>query len=287
MRKLKVGTRKSPLAMRQTQLVIAALEQVAPNIEVEIVGISTKGDRLQTASLTAIGGKGVFVKEVEQRLLRQQIDFAVHSLKDMPAILPPGLILAATPPRADARDCLVLKEAWQEGRPLVIGSSSIRRIKQLQRPNFRFEPIRGAIETRLAKMQATMDGTVLACAGLERMGYLAELPFAYPLAVEDCIPAVGQGILAVECRSEDHELQELLKQIDHEETRIQATAERQFLAAMNGNCDIPLGGHLRRQGQEWQFAAYLAASSDAVGRQLLLNGTEPELLVKQAVAALL
>ena len=164
MRKLKVGTRKSPLAMKQTQIVINLLMTHCPQLEIEIVGLSTKGDRLQQAPLTQIGGKGVFVKEVEYQ---KKIDFAVHSLKDMPANLPDDLILAATPKRAQPWDCLILKNdaVLEAEKEVTIGTSSLRRAKQLamKYPNMRFVPIRGKIETRLEKMvREKMDGTVLA-----------------------------------------------------------------------------------------------------------------------------
>ena len=291
MRKLKVGTRKSPLAMKQTQIVINLLMTHCPQLEIEIVGLSTKGDRLQQAPLTQIGGKGVFVKEVEYQLQQKKIDFAVHSLKDMPANLPDDLILAATPKRAQPWDCLILKNdaVLEAEKEVTIGTSSLRRAKQLamKYPNMRFVPIRGKIETRLEKMvREKMDGTVLACAGLERMNYFDQLSSYNILPPELCVPAIGQGILGVECRKEDREVFDLLVQITDEKTSSAATAERFFLRQMNGNCDLPIGAFAEKNGQVWDFYAFLAENMDATGRQLHLLGDDPLSLAEQAVKEL-
>lgn len=292
MRQLKVGTRKSPLALRQTQIVVSLLKAICPQLDIEVVGLSTKGDRLQQAPLTQIGGKGVFVKEVEYHLQEKKIDFAVHSLKDLPAKLPDDLVLAATPKRSLPWDCLILKDAadLHSKDELVIGTSSIRRAKQLEMsyPQMRFVPIRGKIETRLDKMvKENMDGTVLACAGLERMDYFDRLPDYQILTPEICVPAIGQGILGVECRKEDQELFELLSKITDEETHRAAIAERFFLRQLNGNCDIPIGAFAKRQGENWVFYAFLAENIDSQGRQIQLIGSDPLLLAKQAVQQLL
>ncbi|MDU5337272.1 hydroxymethylbilane synthase [Enterococcus sp.] len=292
MRRLKVGTRKSPLAMKQTQIVVKLLKEKHPSLEIEIVGLSTKGDRLQQAPLTQIGGKGVFVKEVEYQLQQKQIDFAVHSLKDMPAILPADLMLAATPKRAMPLDCLILKDqnVLKSQQELVIGTSSIRRAKQLslRYPQMHFVPIRGKIETRLEKMiSEKMDGTVLACAGLERMNYFSNLPAYQILAPEVCVPAIGQGILGVECRKEDQNLSALLAEITDPQTHEAASAERFYLAEMNGNCDIPIGAFAEKIGNTWDFYAFLAEDMEDQGRKIHLTGSDPLLLAKQAVGQLL
>lgn len=291
MRQLKVGTRKSPLAIKQTQIVVNLLKHHYPQLEIEIVGLSTKGDRLQQAPLTQIGGKGVFVKEVESQLQQKKIDFAVHSLKDMPAILPEDLILAATPKRAQPWDCLILKDnaVLESEKEITIGTSSLRRAKQLKMnyPNMSFVPIRGKIETRLEKMnKEKMDGTVLACAGLERMNYFDQLSRYQILTPEVCVPAIGQGILGVECRREDHELFECLVQITDVETHMAASAERFFLRQMNGNCDLPIGAFTEKKGQEWDFYAFLAEDMAAQGRQIHLIGSDPLSLAEQAVKEL-
>lgn len=291
MRTLRVGTRTSPLALQQTKLVVDQLKAIDAAVEIEIVGISTKGDRLQQVPLTEIGGKGVFVREVEARLLANEIDFAVHSLKDMPAILPKGLVLAAHPKRANPLDCLILKSGKTlEDDSLIIGTSSIRRAKQLAEkfPSMDFVPIRGNIETRLKKMESEgMDGTVLAAAGLERMNYLEQLTNKLLLPVSTCIPAVGQGILAIECREVDHELFEKLEQLNDGESQLAAQAERTFLAAMNGNCDIPIGAFARKESEAWLFDAFLAEDAKAIGQRLQLRGNDPIVLAKQASEKLL
>lgn len=291
MRTLRVGTRTSPLAMKQTKLVVDQLKTIDRSLAFEIVGISTKGDRLQHVPLTELGGKGVFVREVEARLLANEIDFAVHSLKDMPAILPEGLVLAAHPKRANPLECLILAEGKTvDDKSLVIGTSSVRRSKQLgeKYPAMRFVPIRGNIETRLKKLESeALDGTVLAAAGLERMGYLANLSNSMFLSVEDCIPAVGQGILAVECRTADTLLYEQLAALNHEESQLAAKAERIFLAAMNGNCDIPIGAFARKENEVWVFDAFLAENAEAVGKRVHLKGTNPTVLAKEASEKLL
>ncbi|KAF1299267.1 hydroxymethylbilane synthase [Enterococcus sp. JM4C] len=292
MRTLKVGSRKSALAMKQTQLVVDAIKENHPECSFEIIGISTKGDRLQQVPLAQIGGSGVFVKEVEHQLQEGLIDFAVHSLKDMPAILPDDLMLAATPKRATPFDCLILqdKESLAQEEPLLIGTSSVRRAKQLAEayPQMTFTPIRGKIETRIQKMTTeNLDGTVLACAGLERLDYFDRLPAYKVLTPEVCVPAVGQGILGVECRKEDTELIQLLAGITHQETHEAAQAERQFLRRMDGNCEIPLGGYAEKSGDEWIFHAYLAKDRSAEGRYLRLVGANAFELANQAADELL
>jgi hydroxymethylbilane synthase len=291
MRAIKVGTRTSPLALKQTELVVAALKKVQPAIDIEVVGISTKGDRLKSASLTKIGGKGVFVKEVEHQLLTKKIDFAVHSYKDVPAIIPNGLVIAASPLRANPYDCLVLHPAAKLTDQLVIGTSSLRREKQLQRvyPQFSFVPIRGNIETRLQKIETQhLGGTILAAAGMERMNYLQKVPTATLLAPQICVPAVAQGILAVECRKSDRALVHLLRQITDPVTVQAAEAERAYLRAMDGNCEIPIGGFANRLAtNQWEFHAFLAKNPADAGRSLHLVGADPLSLAKQAVRELL
>ncbi|GCF95392.1 porphobilinogen deaminase [Enterococcus florum] len=292
MNTLRVGTRKSPLAIRQTQLVVDQLKKINPSLEIEIVGLSTKGDRLQQAPLTQIGGKGVFVKEVEYQLQEKAIDFAVHSLKDLPARLPEDLVLAATPKRAMPYDCLILKEAklLSADQNIVIGTSSIRRAKQILRlyPNAEIVPIRGKIETRLNKMvKENMDGTILACAGLERMNYFSQLSAFRILTPEECVPAVGQGILGVECRREDSALQQLLAQLTDSETQAAAEAERYFLHQMDGNCDIPVGAFAKRFNEAWEFYGFLAETVEAEGKQIRLTGKDPLSLAKDALKQLM
>lgn len=247
---LRIGTRKSPLALAQTQIVIQALQKVLMKDTVtEIVPIVTKGDRLKNASLTKIGGKGVFVKEVEQALLTGEIDFAVHSLKDLPAVLPEKLTLGAIIKRANPFDCLILRQGkylTDLPREAVIGTSSLRRQLQLKEylPAANFQDLRGNVETRIKKMEERkLDGIVLAVAGLERLNWFSNQRYASIILSDHCVPAVGQGALAVECRKDDQEILSLLREIHHKETDQCITAERALLKTLNGNCDIPVGAY--------------------------------------------
>jgi len=247
MRKIIVGSRSSKLAMTQTKWVIEQLKQAGAPYEFEIKNIVTKGDRILDVTLSKVGGKGLFVKEIEQQMIDSEIDIAVHSMKDLPSELPAGLIIGATPARVDARDVLITKtggglETLPQGA--VVGTSSLRRASQLlkMRPDLVIEPIRGNIDTRLEKLKTgPFDGILLAAAGLQRMGWSDEVVSEY-ISTEDMIPAVGQGILAIECREHDTEVRDLLNTIHDEWTEKVAFAERSFLAAIEGSCHVPVGG---------------------------------------------
>ena len=293
MKTLRVGTRSSALALKQTELVIEALKRVDPSVDIEVVGITTKGDRLVHVPLAQIGGKGVFVKEVEAQLLDGTIDFAVHSLKDVPARMPEGLTIVATPKRANPFDCLI----WNDDKPfsgtavpIVIGTSSVRRINQLKTafPDMSFMPIRGNIETRLRKMKEEgLDGIVLAAAGLERMDYLKGL-HTLMLEPEVCVPAIGQGIMAVQCREGDKALMALLRGINDEAAAIACPTERFFLHRANGNCDLPIGGYAHRLAAgQWEFLAFLAESPSKPGVRKRYVGDDPLELAKMAAVELL
>lgn len=247
MRKIIVGSRSSKLAMTQTKWVIDQLKQAGAPYEFEIKNIITKGDRILDVTLSKVGGKGLFVKEIEQQMIDEEIDFAVHSMKDLPSELPDGLIIGATPARVDARDALITKTgeglaSLPEGA--VVGTSSLRRGSQLLklRPDLKIESIRGNIDTRLDKLKnGPFDGILLAAAGLQRMGWSEDVVSEY-LSTEDMIPAVGQGILGIECREHDQEVRDLLHLIHDQMTEKVAYAERAFLAAIEGSCHVPVGG---------------------------------------------
>lgn len=242
--RLIAGSRGSTLALKQTQAVIDALTQYRHSLPCEVEIIKTQGDHLLDVPLANIGGKGVFTKELEQSLLRGEIDFAVHSLKDLPIELPPGLTIAAYLPRERANDALISKgnmtlEDIPEGGTLATGS--IRRKLQVleHRPDLRIVDIRGNIETRLRKLaENDWDGLILAYAGLQRLGKTDLISEILP--VELIYPAVGQGIIAVECREEDESLT-CFAAINDPATEICARAERAFLEGMGGGCQIPLG----------------------------------------------
>ncbi|RDB33533.1 hydroxymethylbilane synthase [Exiguobacterium sp. RIT594] len=247
MRKIIVGSRSSKLAMTQTKWVIEQLKQAGAPYEFEIKNIITKGDRILDVTLSKVGGKGLFVKEIEQQMIDEDIDFAVHSMKDLPSELPTGLIIGATPARVDARDALITTtggglDSLPEGA--IVGTSSLRRGSQLLklRPDLKIESIRGNIDTRLEKLKTgPFDGILLAAAGLQRMGWSDEIVSEY-ISTDDMIPAVGQGILAIECRADDQEVRDLLNLIHDQMTEKVAFAERSFLAAIEGSCHVPVGG---------------------------------------------
>lgn len=242
MNPLRIGTRGSALALWQARAVAANLERLG--VTAEIVPITTHGDRRQDVPLTAIGGKGVFVKEIHDALLRGDIDAAVHSAKDMAASPPGELKIAAVLPREDPRDALVLRSGVTGFDPAgaSIGTGSPRRVAQLRRlwPDARFDPIRGNVDTRLRKLDAgEVDALVLACAGLRRLG-LADRITA-PLRVTDCVPAPGQGIIAVEARRDDARTLELLDPMNDAAARTALLAEQAVVTELGGGCQLPLG----------------------------------------------
>ncbi|QQZ61558.1 hydroxymethylbilane synthase [Paenibacillus sonchi] len=249
MRKIIVGSRQSALALTQTGQVIADLERLSGEhgfgFTFEVHKIVTKGDRILDVTLSKVGGKGLFVKEIEQAMLAREIDMAVHSMKDMPSELPEGLMNGAVPKRVDPRDCLIssgglaLEELPQGAR---VGTSSLRRSSQLAalRPDLKIEPVRGNIDSRLRKLESgEFDAILLAAAGLSRMGWEDRVT-AY-LPPEVCLPAVGQGALGIECRADDDELRKLLALYNDEQTALTVAAERTFLGALNGGCQVPIG----------------------------------------------
>ena len=259
MRRLRIGTRGSVLALWQARAVAAAIH--ARGRESEIVTISTRGDRRQDAPLTAIGGKGVFVKEIHDALLGDEIDLAVHSAKDMAAVSPEGVTIAAVLPREDPRDALVLPLAPHTERDVVaegfspvrssalplrasplLGTGSPRRIAQLRRlsPGARFEPIRGNVDTRMRKLdERQVDALVLACAGLRRLGL--EHRITSSIAVTECIPAPGQGIIAAEARRDDQDVIRLLDTMNDPAARTALAAEQAVVKELGGGCQLPLG----------------------------------------------
>jgi len=248
-KKFIVGSRRSELAITQTNWVINQLKALNLPYEFEMKEIVTKGDKILNVTLSKVGGKGLFVKEIEQALLDGTIDFAVHSMKDMPAEMPPGLILAAVPEREDPRDCLISNQGYTIDtlpKGAKVGTSSLRRAAQMlsYRSDLQIESIRGNIQTRLKKMHTEgLDAILLAAAGIKRMGW--EEKVTQYLDVDLFIPAVGQGALGIQAREEDEETLTLLKQIDHPSTKYLVTAERAFLDRLEGGCQIPIGAYAR------------------------------------------
>ena len=267
-RTLILGTRGSRLALRQTDVAIEALRAQQPDLHVEVREIRTEGDRSK-ASLMQIGGLGVFVKELEAALLRNEIDLAVHSLKDVPNDLSDGLTLAAVLPRADPRDALVARDgATLADLPAGarVGTGSARRAVQLRllRPDIEPVDIRGNVDTRVRKVdEGEFDAAVLAVAGLERLGLLDRASQVFD--ADAMLPAVGQGAVALEARADDAEVLALLAAADHSDSRLACEAERAFLARLGGGCRLPFGALATVEGETLHARGFI---SDAEGARL-------------------
>lgn len=244
-REIRVGTRGSPLALRQTEWVAEELRRVLPDRQTTLIRIRTKGDIFPDGPLWQMGGKGFFVKEIEEALLAGQIDMAVHSMKDLPTDTPPGLFLGAITAREDPRDCLLSRDGLDlEDLPegSVIGTSSLRRQAQLRdfRMDLQFRPLRGNLDTRIRKLNTEgLDAILLAAAGLHRLGVQGLITQYIP--TEICLPAAGQGSLGVEVREEDEELLQAVRCLHHPESAWSVVAERSFLKGLGGGCQIPIG----------------------------------------------
>jgi hydroxymethylbilane synthase len=259
---VRIGTRGSGLALRQAELVADVLRGRWPGLRVTPVPITTSGDRLATANLATIGGKGLFVKEIEEALLSGRVELAVHSLKDMPAVMPPGLILTGFPEREDPRDVLVSRRggglAELPGGARVGTSSPRRRVELLaRRPDLRVELIRGNVDTRLRKLhEGPYDAIVLAAAGLRRLALAP--PGAVVLEPEEMLPAVGQGTLAIQARANDLAVRHLVAALDDPDARAAAIAERAFLTALGGSCNLPLAAYARMEAGAFRLDAFVA-----------------------------
>ena len=260
-RKYIVATRPSLLAYTQTQQTVELLKAQHPDCEFEIVKISTHGDAVTDKPLTAFGGTGVFVKELENAILEGRADFAIHSLKDVPSIQPEGLVLAAFPTREDPRDVLLIKNGLsidELNENCTIGTGSPRRIVQIAelKPRATFTDLRGNIDTRLKKLEeGQYDAIVLAAAGLRRLG--KDIDAKAFLPVDKCIPAIGQGAIAIECRKDDDETIALLRTINNKDTETAILAERAFMKTVGGGCKFPLGAYATIQNETVQLAVML------------------------------
>ncbi len=249
---LRIGTRASRLALQQTELVAARLRRTAPDVAIEVVEITTAGDRDRTSPLTSGEGAGWFTSAIQEALLAGEVDVAVHSYKDLPTARPEGLVIAAVPERADPRDALVARDGGTlaelpEGA--VVGTSSPRRAAQTLaiRPDLELRPIRGNVETRLEKVDAgEYDGALFAIAGLERLGL--EGRASHVFGFEEMLPAPAQGALAVECRRDDAATLGLLTAIDDGDLRRLVSAERAFLAALEAGCSYPAAAYAESFG---------------------------------------
>jgi hydroxymethylbilane synthase len=279
---LRIGTRGSPLALAQAGMVraqLAAANALAPD-RIAIEAIRTTGDMVRDRPLAEIGGKGLFTKEIEEALIVGAIDIAVHSAKDMPTVLPAGLMIAAVLPREDARDAFISPTA---GSLLdlrlnaTVGTASLRRqalVKRL-RPDLSVVPFRGNVETRLRKLnEGAVDATLLAIAGLKRLG-LAEAATEL-LSVDAFVPAVGQGIVAVEARADDPATAAMLAGIDHADSMTALVAERSFLAVLDGSCRTPIAGHAAVAGERLHFRGLIAKPDGSAVFETVREGTRAD-----------
>jgi hydroxymethylbilane synthase len=259
---LRIATRKSQLALWQAEHVAALIRAAHPGINVELLPMSTKGDRIQDRSLAAIGGKGLFIKELESALEDRRADMAVHSMKDVPGDLPDGLMIAAVLPRVDARDALItagprrLDDLPHGAR---LGTSSLRRQAQLlaARPDLRIEALRGNVDTRLKRLDTgELDAIVLACAGLVRLGL--ESRIAARLDPKVSLPAVGQGVIGIECRTDDSGSRELLRALNDAATRTAVDAERAFAHRLGGSCQSPIAAYAQVERERVSLVGLVA-----------------------------
>ena len=246
---LRIGTRGSKLALVQSEWVKKEMQSRYPELRVELVKIRTKGDKIIDAPLSKVGGKGLFVKEIEEALLKREVDLAVHSLKDVPVELHKGLQLSVYPKREDPRDALVsslFRKVGDLPQGASVGTSSLRRSAQLlhMRPDLRIAPLRGNVDTRLRKLDSgELQAIVLAAAGLQRLGLSDRITAL--LSPDSVLPAIGQGVLGLEVRENDQKVQNLISFLNDLETELAARAERAFLKELEGGCQVPLAGYAR------------------------------------------
>ncbi len=244
-RKIKIGSRGSPLALWQANWIKDQLESLHPEIPVEIVVIKTSGDKIQNVPLAKIGGKGLFVKEIEEALLKKEIDFAVHSMKDMPIKFPFALCIAAVTKRENPFDALIARGNKKLGElpgAAKVGTGSLRRMSQLlhYRPDLSLVPLRGNLETRIKKLETEgLDAIILAAAGLIRMGWDDKI--TEMISPEILLPAMGQGAVGIEARKHDVDNQILLADMDDEDTHLALDAERAVVTQLEGGCNVPIG----------------------------------------------
>ena len=263
-RGVRIATRRSRLALWQAEHAAVRLAARHPGLVVSLVPLLTEGDRITDRSLAAAGGKGLFVKELENALRDGRADLAVHSMKDVPAVLPPGFTIAAALERGDARDCLVSSryeslDALPRGAR--VGTGSLRRQCQLRqrRPDLEVVALRGNVETRLAKLDAgECEAAVLAVAGLERLGL--ETRIRARLAPPEMLPAIGQGVIGIECADDRADILELAQALEHAPTRTLLDAERAFAAALGASCQSPVAAHATLEGVELRLAALVGAA---------------------------
>ncbi len=286
MKTLRIATRQSPLALWQAKHVRAELSRHHPALALELVPMTTQGDRMLSAPLAAVGGKGLFLKELEDGLLNGKADIAVHSMKDVTVNLPPGLHLAVMCERADATDAFVsnhhprLQDLPERAR---VGTSSLRRGCQLKHafPHLEILPLRGNVNTRLAKLDdGHYDAIILAAAGLRRLGFDDRI--RHEIDVDTSLPAVGQGVMGIECREDDDWVNELLQPLNHEPSTLCVRAERAMNADLEGGCQVPIAGFARIQGGRLELRGLVG---DPDGSRVLRASASGEAHLPDSVGA--
>lgn len=291
--RLRIATRRSALALWQAEHVASALRAVHPGLAVELVPLSTRGDEILDTSLALIGGKGLFTKELENAMLEGRADLAVHSLKDVPALLPDGMTLAAVLEGADPLDALVSNQhASVAALPpgARVGSSSLRRESQLRHgfPALEFVGLRGNVNTRLAKLDAgDYDAIILAASGLERLGLADRIRERIDPAL--CLPAIGQGVLAIECRADDESTLARVAALEHPPTRARVSAERTVNRTLHGSCQAPVAAYATQSGDTLTLRARVGSPDGRTLLEAVATGPsdEPVALGERAAESLL
>jgi hydroxymethylbilane synthase len=276
MKVVRIGTRGSPLAVWQAEWIRSRLVALHPQYEAELTKIKTTGDKITDVPLAQVGGKGLFVKEIETALLEDRIDLAVHSMKDMPAEIPPGLCISAMPERENPLDVLISRNGKSfEDLPkgARLGSSSLRRAAQVRhvRPDVTVHPLRGNLDTRIRKLETEgLDAIVVAAAGVTRLGLKACITEYLP--EEIMLPAIGQGALAIETREDDDSIRRLIAPLDHRETGLAVKSERAFLARLEGGCQVPIAARARIVGDELELTGLVAEVDGSVVLRETITG---------------
>jgi hydroxymethylbilane synthase len=287
-----IASRESALALWQAHNIQQRLQALYPRCRITIYGVTTQGDRILDRALTKIGGKGLFVKELEEALADGRADIAVHSMKDVPMVLPPGFDIAAIPEREDPRDAFVSSHysgLAQLPAGSCVGTSSLRRESQIRArfPQLKVEPLRGNVQTRLKKLyDGQYAAIILAAAGLKRLGLSERIRGILP--PEECLPAPGQGALGIECRSERSDLAAILRALDHAPTAACVRAERALSRALAGSCQLPLGAYAQSEGARLRLRGLVASpdGSRLVRDELTAEASDPEALGAELAARL-
>lgn len=278
--KLVLGTRASKLALQQSEWFQARVQEIVPDVTVTLTRIQTSGDKIVDVPLAKIGGKGLFVKEIEEALLSGEIDFAVHSMKDVPTQLPDGLEILCVPPREDSRDALISRTGclFQELHVGArVGTSSLRRQSQFlhARPDLQIEMLRGNLDTRLKKLKdGQFDAIILAAAGLRRLGWTQEI--TEYLDPRLCLPAIGQGALGIEGRSNDVFVRSILNRLTHQPTQVAVTAERALLHRLEGGCQVPIAAYATLTQNDVQLEGLVASVDGKTVIRDVVRGTSAE-----------